>query len=318
IAEELQAAGLRPVDLVIGAWVVPTLVAHGTDGQRDRFLPPTLRGEVTWCQLFSEPDAGSDLASLTTKAERVPGGWRLTGQKVWTSMAREADWGICLARTEPEAPKHSGISYFLLDMASPGLDVRPLREITGDSLFNEVFLDGVFVPDDCLVGKAGDGWRLARTTLANERVSLSSGSSLGAAEETLLRLARDERDSDPSRTETLGRLLAAAHSCALLRLRSTLRSLAGEQPGAESSIAKLIGVEHLQEAWETAVEWRGADALCGARQPRDATWWFLNSRCMSIAGGTTDVQLNIVGERLLGLPRDPEPAAPIRSRPDAG
>jgi len=317
IAEELRAAGLRPHDMIIGNWVVPTLIAHGSPAQHEKFLRPSLRGEITWCQLFSEPGAGSDLAALSTRAEKVEGGWRVTGQKVWTSMAREADWGILLARTDPDAPKHQGLSYFLLDMSSPGIDVRPLRELTGEALFNEVFLDGVFIPDDMLVGRPGEGWKLARTTLANERVSLSHDSSLGSGGEALVEiLANAPGQADEQRLTLLGQILCDAQATSLFGLRSALRAVAGAQPGAEASIAKLVGVEHIQQVWEVAVDWIGPAALVGAAPVgterrsahRDATWMFLNSRCMSIAGGTTDVQLNIIGERLLGLPRDPEPA----------
>ncbi|MES9603590.1 acyl-CoA dehydrogenase family protein [Actinomadura sp. NPDC000929] len=308
IAEEMRAAGLRAHDMIIGNWVVPTLIAHGSAAQHERFLPASLHGDIRWCQLFSEPGAGSDLAALGTRAEKVEGGWKITGQKVWTSMAREADWGILLARTDPSVPKHKGLSYFLLDMRSPGIDIRPLRELTGDTLFNEVFLDGVFIPDDLLVAAPGDGWKLARTTLANERVSLSNDSSLGSGGEALLKLATD---ADDERLTTLGGILCDAQSSSLFGLRTTLRSLAGGQPGAESSIGKLIGVEHIQQVWETAVEWIGPEALSGEGEGGmgDPTWMFLNSRNMSIAGGTTDVQLNIIGERLLGLPRDPQAAS---------
>ncbi|WP_339155088.1 acyl-CoA dehydrogenase [Actinomadura luteofluorescens] len=308
IAEEMRAAGLRAHDMIIGNWVVPTLIAHGSAAQHERFLPASLRGDIRWCQLFSEPGAGSDLAALGTRAEKVEGGWKITGQKVWTSMAREADWGILLARTDPSVPKHKGLSYFLLDMGSPGIDIRPLRELTGDTLFNEVFLDGVFIPDDLLVASPGDGWKLARTTLANERVSLSNDSSLGSGGEALLKLATD---ADDERLTTLGGILCDAQSSSLFGLRTTLRSLAGGQPGAESSIGKLIGVEHIQQVWETAVDWIGPEALTGEGRGGmdDPTWMFLNSRNMSIAGGTTDVQLNIIGERLLGLPRDPQAAS---------
>lgn len=314
IAEDLRAAGLRAHDMVIGNWVVPTLIAHGSVEQQQRFLPPSLRGDLVWCQLFSEPGAGSDLAGLSTRAEKVERGWKVTGQKVWTSMAREADFGILLARTDPSVPKHKGLSYFILDMSSPGIDVRPLRELTGEALFNEVFLDEVFVPDEMLVSAPGDGWKLARTTLANERVALSHDSSLGSGGEALLSLVGD--DPDAERLTVLGQVLCDAQSGGLLGLRQTMRSLAGQQPGAESSIAKLLGVEHVQQVWEVAMDWQGPAALTvepGNRQQRldqrPPTWMFLSTRNMSIAGGTTDVQLNIIGERLLGLPRDPEPVA---------
>ncbi|BAH54125.1 acyl-CoA dehydrogenase [Rhodococcus opacus] len=309
IAEELRAAALKPHDMIIGNWVVPTLIAHGSDDQLQRFVPQSLRGDLVWCQLFSEPGAGSDLAGLTTRATKVDGGWVLRGQKVWTSMARDADWGICLARTDASVPKHKGLSYFLIDMkASEGLDIRPLREITGEALFNEVFLDDVFVPDELLVGDPGDGWKLARTTLANERVSLSHDSSLGSGGEALLTLAGELPGGiDDEQLTVLGKVLCDAQSGGLMGLRTTLRSIAGGQPGAESSVAKLLGVEHIQQVWEVAMDWAGPRALLGDRPRTSDTQMFLNSQCMSIAGGTTNVQLNIIGERLLGLPRDPEP-----------
>ena len=175
----MASAGVPRPDLVIGWWAAPTILEHGTPEQVERFVPATLRGEIFWCQLFSEPGAGSDLASLRTKAVRVDGGWELTGQKVWTSSAHKAQWGVCLARTDPDAPKHKGITYFLIDMSSPGIVIRPLREITGDALFNEVFLDDVFVPDEMVVGTVNDGWRLARTTLANERIAMAHGHRAG-------------------------------------------------------------------------------------------------------------------------------------------
>ena len=309
IAEELRAAKITPHDMIIGNWVVPTLIAHGSEEQLQRFLPASLRGDIVWCQLFSEPGAGSDLAGLSTKATKVDGGWRLNGQKVWTSMARDAHWGICLARTDGDVPKHKGLSYFLIDIRnSDGLDIRPLREITGEALFNEVFFDDVFVPDDCLVAEPGDGWKLARTTLANERVSLSNDSSLGSGGEALLSLAETVPGGlDDDQLTVLGKVLCDAQSGGLMGLRTTLRSLSGAQPGAESSIAKLLGVEHIQQVWEVAMDWAGPASLLGEQDRRSATQMFLNAQCMSIAGGTTNVQLNIIGERILGLPRDPEP-----------
>ncbi|WP_460444182.1 acyl-CoA dehydrogenase family protein, partial [Amycolatopsis cihanbeyliensis] len=192
IEAELTRAGVRRPDLVIGAWAAPTILRHGTPAQQRRFVGPTLRGEITWCQLFSEPEAGSDLAALRTTAVRAEGGWLLTGQKVWTSLAHTADWAICLARTDRNAPKHKGITYFLVDMRSPGIEARPLREITGEAVFNEVFLHEVFVPDDCVVGEVDGGWRLARTTLASERVALAGGSSVGDGVEALLGAAPPE------------------------------------------------------------------------------------------------------------------------------
>ncbi|MEV7477785.1 acyl-CoA dehydrogenase [Streptomyces halstedii] len=306
IAEELGAAGLTPVDMVIGGWVVPTLIAHGDSAQRERFLAPSLRGDLVWCQLFSEPGAGSDLAGLSTRAVKTDGGWLVTGQKVWTSMAHDAHWGVLLARTDTAVPKHRGISYFLLDMTSPGIEIRPLRQITGEAEFNEVFLDEVFIPDELLVAAPGDGWKLARTTLANERVALSHDS-VGSGAEALLEIAAARGALDDERLTTLGGHLCDAQTGAVLALRTTLRSVSGQQPGAEASVAKLLGVEHQQRVWETCVEWRGTAALTGEGARHDAVWMFLNSRCLSIAGGTTEVQLNIIGERMLGLPRDPEP-----------
>ncbi|MFM9257976.1 acyl-CoA dehydrogenase [Rhodococcus sp. 5A-K4] len=308
IAEELRAAKIKPHDMIIGNWVIPTLIAHGNEEQLAKFVPPSLRGDIVWCQLFSEPGAGSDLAALSTKATKVDGGWKLQGQKVWTSMARDAHWGICLARTDADAPKHKGLSYFLIDIKNSGLDIRPLREITGEALFNEVFFDDVFVPDECLVGEPGDGWKLARTTLANERVSLSNDSSLGSGGEALLSLVDGLPGGiDDEQLTVLGKVLCDAQSGGLLGLRTTLRSLTGAQPGAESSVAKLIGVEHIQQVWDVAMEWAGPSSLLGDQHRMSATQMFLNSQCMSIAGGTTNVQLNIIGERILGLPRDPEP-----------
>src|SRR5690606_1308 len=237
---ELKAARVKAANLGIGAWLVPSLVRYGSEEQKARFLRPTLRGEILWCQLFSEPGAGSDLASLAMKAERVEGGWSLTGQKVWTTMAHIANWGICLARSDPDAPKHDGITCFVVDMSSPGIEVRPLKELTGAEMFNEVFFDGVFVPDDCVVGEVNRGWDAGRTTLANERVSMGSGSSFGPGVESVLDLARRHPSE---RTQDLGALVAESHAIAVMALRSTLRALAGAEPGPEASVRKLIGVE---------------------------------------------------------------------------
>jgi 3-oxochol-4-en-24-oyl-CoA dehydrogenase len=306
IDEVLAAEGIARPSLMIAAWALPPILEHGTEQQRERFVRPSLHGDITWCQLFSEPGAGSDLASLGTRAERVDGGWRLTGQKVWTSLAHEADWAICLARTNPDVPKHQGITYFLVDMRAPGVEVRPLREMTGDALFNEVFLDGAVVPDDCVVGEVDGGWRLARSTLANERVAMSGGSSLGSAvEELLARAVEAGADDDAVTRDRLGALVAQGHAFSMLGLRATLRSLRGDGPGPESSVHKLVGVEHRQTVAETALELLGPAGAVLDESTAPVVHEMLVSRCLSIAGGTTQVLHNLVGERVLGLPREP-------------
>jgi alkylation response protein AidB-like acyl-CoA dehydrogenase len=301
IDQELAAAGVERPELAIGAWALPTILEHGSEEQRARFVLPTLRGELTWCQLFSEPGAGSDLASLRTRAVRAEGGWRLTGQKVWTSLATRADWAICLARTDPEAPAHEGITYFLVDMTAAGIDVRPLRELTGDAVFNEVFLDDVLVPDDCVVGAVGAGWRLARTTLANERVAMV-GRSLGTSVEQALRLAAAGPVAESLRLR-LGAAVADAETVKALAARSTLRSVTGSAPGPESSVQKLVGVRQRQDAAELVLDVLGARALLGDAEAEAAWHEALLTRCLSIAGGTTQVLRNVAGERILGLPR---------------
>jgi alkylation response protein AidB-like acyl-CoA dehydrogenase len=315
IDEEFRAARVRRPNLAVGAWAAPTIVAHGTVAQQERWVRPTLLGEINWCQMFSEPGAGSDLASLSTKAVKADGGWLLSGQKVWTSMAGQADWAICLARTNPTAAKHLGITYFILDMRTEGLDVRPLRELTGHAMFNEVFLSDVFIPDDCVIGEVDQGWPLARTTLANERVAMGSGSSFGGGVESLLGLLQPDAPAapaaaDPAVLVEVGGLLAEAQSVALLGLRTTLRALTGAKPGPESSVRKLLGVEHDQRVQEFGVLLLGAEGATAEGPAAQWTGSFLANRCLTIAGGTSEVQRNIIAERLLGLPRDPEPARP--------
>jgi 3-oxochol-4-en-24-oyl-CoA dehydrogenase len=323
IHQEMKAAGLRPPVLAIGAWVVPALIQYGTAEQQQRFLPPTLRGDFLWCQLFSEPGAGSDLAGLTTRAVRVQedgevgGGWKLTGQKIWTSLARQAAWAICIARTDPVAPKHDGITYFLVDMSLPGVEVRPLREITGDSMFNQVFLDEVFVPDDCVVGEVNGGWRVARTTLANERVSLSQSWAFGSGVPELLQVARATPDSPLG---PVGTLVCEGHAIDLLALRVTLKQLSGTEPGATGSVRKLLSMRHAQQVAELCFTMSGTSGALGgpagapvsqSGSPNGPHWarQVLLGQALTIGGGTTDIQLNIIGERMLGLPRDPEPPA---------
>ncbi|MGV9927502.1 acyl-CoA dehydrogenase family protein [Nocardia rhamnosiphila] len=299
ISEELRRAGLTVPDLTIGGWAIPTLLQHGTPEQIERFAWPTLHGEVVWCQLFSEPGAGSDLAALRTTAERTEGGWVLNGQKVWTSLAKEANWAICLARTDPSAPKHKGISYFLVDMRSAGIDIRPLVQITGEARFSEVFLDGVFVPDDCVVGALGNGWKIARSTLSAERVAMSGNGIGPALEELIAKLPATGRGSELL-NDRLGGFVADAIAGLLLEQRAAVRILAGADPGAQSSVRKLVGVRHRQAVAEFAVEVAGP---AGARATED-TSEFLLTRCLSIAGGTEQILLTVAAERILGLPRD--------------
>jgi len=305
IDEELDRAGVTRPDLQIAAWAVPTILRHGTDAQRDRFAGPSLRGELVWCQLFSEPGAGSDLAGLSTRAERAEGGWRLTGQKIWTSLAKQAAWAICVARTDPDAPRHDGISYFLVDMTSPGVQVRPLREMTGDALFNEVFLDDVFVPDDLVVGGVNRGWRVARTTLANERVSLSQSWTFGCGNPELIEAVQGlGAGAGQAVQERAGRLIAEGHAIDLLGMRVTLKQLSGTEPGATGSVRKLLGMRHAQRVAEECWGLTGPDGAIGGTRWSRAV---LFTRALTIGGGTTDIQLNIIGERILGLPRDPAP-----------
>ena len=298
IDQEMAAAGVARPDLVIGWWAAPTILEHGTPEQIERFVPGTLRGEFLWCQLFSEPGAGSDLASLRTKAVRGDGGWLLTGQKVWTSAAHKARWGVCLARTDPDVPKHKGITYFLVDMKSPGIEIRPLREITGDSLFNEVFLDNVFVPDEMVVGEVNDGWRLARTTLANERIAMATGTALGNPMEELLKVLA-ELDLDAAQQDRLGRLIVIAQTGALLDQRIAQLAVGGQDPGAQSSVRKLIGVRYRQALAEFMMDVSEGGGLVR----NHAVFDFLNTRCLTIAGGTEQILLTVAAERLLGLPR---------------
>jgi alkylation response protein AidB-like acyl-CoA dehydrogenase len=323
IDEELRAAKLRPPGLAIGAWVAPALIQYGTRAQQERFLPPTLRADYLWCQLFSEPGAGSDLAGLTTRATKADGGWRITGQKIWTSLAREAAWAICIARTNPAEPRHDGISYFLVDMKAPGIQVRPLREITGDSFFNEVFLDEVFVPDECVVGEINGGWRIARTTLANERVSLSRSWAFGSGVDELLDTARAAgagagAGGGPVPLGDIGALVSQGQALEALAARVTMKQLSGTEPGATGSVRKLLGMRYAQRVAELCWSMSGTSGALGrghaAAQPGgpDGAGWahkVLQNRALTIGGGTTDIQLNIIGERILALPRDPDPPA---------
>ena len=309
ISQEFDRAGLVQPSTIIGEWALPTIIEHGTDEQREFFVAPTLRGDIAWCQLFSEPGAGSDLASLRTRAERVTGdgetagGWVINGQKVWTSNAAQADWAICLARTDPAAPKHKGISYFLVDMRGPGIDVRPLREANGGYMFNEVFLTDVFVPDERLVGEPGDGWRLARTTLGNERVNIATG--LGRRRERPADYLRPLGEPAPAEAEAeCGVIIADMLAFTAMSQRLLLRQIAGLRPGGEASVLKVIHGWNLTALRRAALGWAGPAAVAlGSPEPADPVHGYLSLPPTLIGGGTVEIQLNVVGEQVLGLPR---------------
>ena len=303
ISQEYSRRGLTQPSSVIGEWAMPTILAYGSEAVKEQFALPTLRGELIWCQLFSEPGAGSDLAGLSTRAAKVEGGWELKGQKVWTSGAHEADWGICLARTDKEVPKHKGLSYFLVDMRSAGVEVRPLKQSTGDAEFNEVFLDSVFVPDAYLVGEPGQGWRITATTLQNERTQISSGVSVGT-EEALRTMIRQGSytGSENDAFAALGRIAAASSAIGALNLRETLRQVNGMAPGAGSSLAKVAHARLTREAASQVLALAGPGALF-ASAPGDAVTGQLNVPQVLIGGGTVEIQLNVIAERILGLPR---------------
>ncbi|MBT2458399.1 acyl-CoA dehydrogenase [Streptomyces sp. ISL-86] len=314
VQQELKRAGVTIADLGIATWVVPSLIAYGTDAQREAYVLPTLRGELTWCQLFSEPGAGSDLASLRTRAERTEeGGWRVNGQKVWTSSAHTADFGILLARTDPDAPKHKGLGYFVVDMRrTPGIDIRPLKEITGEALFNEVYFDDAELPADALVGAADGGWRVARNTLGNERVHMADqmafdtppGPGGSGGTPGLEALIRRSAGLDGATRARIGALAAEAHALACIGLRTTLQQVSGLEPGAGASVRKLVQTPHQQRTAELALELLGPAGAVREGAGERAVHGMLMSRCLTIAGGTTQVQLNVVAERILGLPRD--------------
>ncbi|KMO72561.1 acyl-CoA dehydrogenase [Mycolicibacterium chubuense] len=307
IAQEFSTGRVKRPQMGIAAWIIPSIVAYGTEAQQQRFLPPTFRGEMIWCQLFSEPGAGSDLASLTTKATKVDGGWRITGQKIWTTGAQFSAWGALLARTDPSAPKHQGITYFLLDMKSEGVEVKPLRELTGNAMFNTVFIDDVFVPDDMVLGEVNRGWEVSRNTLTNERVSIgSSEPPFLASLDQFVEFVRDGHFDQIEQNEA-GRLIAEGHAAKLLNMRSTLLTLAGGDPMPAAAISKLLSMKTGQGYAEFGVSSFGTDAAVGDHGQPSGKWadYLLAGRATTIYGGTSEVQLNIIAERLLGLPRDP-------------
>lgn len=316
VTEELARA--RAPELVgrIGVNLVgPTILARGTPEQQARWLTKILSAEELWCQLFSEPNAGSDLASLTTRATRTEGGWLLNGQKVWTSYAQFADWGVCLARTDPDAPNNKGISYLVVDMHDPGVEVRPLRQITDESDFNEVFFSDVFVPDDRIIGPEHEGWQVANQTLTHERgVNPRQLVVHTQLVEELLRLATENGAFDDHRSSQ--RLTEAFVEVQIFRLhnwRSISRTAKGEAPGPVGSINKLWWSEMSKRLHDTAMTvlgpaaplWRGAE-----QNPGGGTWQrsWLYYQASSIWAGTNEIQRNLIGERTLGLPREPKPA----------
>jgi alkylation response protein AidB-like acyl-CoA dehydrogenase len=296
----------------------PTIIAHGTEEQRRRYLPPMLRGDEIWCQLWSEPGAGSDLASLRSRAERAGdgSGWRLDGQKVWTSGAHYSQLALGIFRTDPDAPKHKGISCFIVDMSSPGIEVRPLRQITGGANFNEVFFDDVPIPEENLLGDVNDGWRVARTTLMNERMSTGGAASPTAAFEPLTRLAAAlGAKGDPTvrqalaRVYTLGRIFDLTNA----RVRTSLSQ--GAIPGPESSILKLAIAQVFTEQAELALNILGPGGMLADGAAREHGRWqaaFLGAPAVHIGGGTDEIQRNLIAEAVLGLPREP---AVDRDRP---
>ncbi|MFP5255627.1 MAG: acyl-CoA dehydrogenase family protein [Acidimicrobiia bacterium] len=320
---EVGGRGGRPIDAAIfnqeqarfgvsnGVFAIaigmvgPTILAHGTPEQQRRFLPAMLRGEEVWCQLFSEPEAGSDLANVATRAELEGDEWTVTGQKVWTSTAERAEWGILLARTDVDAPKHRGITYFLVDMATPGIEIRPLRQMTGDAHFSEVFLDGVRIPTANVLGAVGEGWRVAQTTLASERTAIASGSG-GADPPGLAALARAcGRAHDPVVRQAVVEAHLRSELLRFLRLRSLTALSKGTRPGPETSVMKLAYARFMQHMTTTAIHVHGATGmLAGDHLPAGGVWTtkFLHAPSLRIAGGSDQVQANIVGERVLGLP----------------
>ena len=299
-----ESFGIERPDMGITGWVALTIAQAGTDDQRERWVEPVLRGEVMWCQLFSEPGAGSDAAAVRTAAKKVDGGWRVTGQKVWTSLAQLCQWGLATVRTDPDAAKHAGVTMMAIDMKAPGVTVNPLKGITGDAHFNEVFFDDVFVPDDDVVGDVNKGWLVARATLGNERVSIGGGSggAVGFSPDHLVKLL-DASPSAANYVRRAGECISETHTLRLLNLRRASRAIAGAEPGPEGNVTKLLVAEAGQRITELGMELAGSAAVVG--QAPKLTRSYLGNRAMTIAGGTSEITRNTIAERILGLPRDP-------------
>jgi alkylation response protein AidB-like acyl-CoA dehydrogenase len=304
IDDELRRAGVRrPANMIGIGWAGPTILAAGNDEQKSRYLFPLLAGEEMWCQLFSEPGAGSDLAGLSTRAVRDGDTYVVNGQKIWTSYGHVAKFGILIARTNPDVAKHRGVSYFICPMDLPGITVRPIVEMTGAHLFNEVFFDDVRLPASLRVGDEGQGWELAKVTLGNERVSLSSGGALWGDGPSAHDLLATARSSDPVMRQRLAQLYIEAEILRLIRLRTVTAAVKGEPPGPEASIRKIMADEHGQHIMGIAKDLRGAGGL--VTTPGDIwDYGYLFSPALTIGGGTWAVQRNIIAERVLGLPHD--------------
>jgi alkylation response protein AidB-like acyl-CoA dehydrogenase len=301
---EEEFSGVDRPDMGITGWVTLTIAQAGTDEQRERWVEPVLRGQIMWCQLFSEPGAGSDAAAVRTSAKKVDGGWLVTGQKVWTSLAHLCQWGLATVRTDPDAPKHAGVTMMAIDMKAPGVTVNPLKGLTGHAHFNEVFFDDVFVPDTDVVGDVNKGWLVARATLGNERISIGGGSggATGFGADDLIGLLDNAPDA-ASYVRRAGEVLAESHTLRLLNLRRITRAIAGSEPGPEGNVTKLLVAESGQRMTELAMELAGAAAVVG--QTPTLTQAYLGNRAMTIAGGTSEITRNTIAERILGLPRDP-------------
>jgi len=327
VDDELRRANVQRPNNPIGiGWAGPTILMAGTQQQRDDYLFDILSGAKFWCQLFSEPESGSDLASLRTRAERDGDEWVVNGQKIWTSGAQYASHGILLARTNPTADKHHGITYFICPMDAAGIEVRPIKEMTGGATFNEVFFTNVRIPHSHVVGEVNDGWRLARVTLSNERVSLSSGGALWGMGPTARDVieacrthVRDGGTIDAVTRDDVARLYIEHSILDLVRVRTLAQRLAGREPGPEASVRKILADEHGQRVMEMGRRLVGAAGMLATatgtapttafRQFADAGWThgYLFARALTIGGGTGEVQRNILAERVLGLPRDATP-----------
>jgi alkylation response protein AidB-like acyl-CoA dehydrogenase len=310
IDEELRKAGVsRPGNTIGIGWAGPTIVHAGTQEQKDRYLWPLLAGEEIWCQLFSEPGAGSDLANLGTRAVKDGDQYVVNGQKIWTSLGHVAKFGILIARTNPDAPKHKGVSYFICPMDLPGIEIRPIIEMTGGHTFNEVFFDDVRIPAENLVGDEHEGWGLAKVTLGNERVSLSGEGALWGRGPTAGDLLDEVRAGTiPGRDDVLARQrLAALHTEAevlrLIRLRTVSAAIQGRPPGPEASVRKALADEHGQHIMGAAKDLAGARGML-TEPPGMWHYGFLFAPALTVGGGTSEVQRNIIGERVLGLPPD--------------